>query len=477
MTTAIWIFNGIVLVYFVTLDLLYATLLFLSFLESGRHMRRVGFGGYDRIFRSPMTTPISIIVPAHDEEATIVETVNAMRLLEYGEFQIVVVDDGSRDATLERLRECFALERVDRPIRMVIPCRPIRGVYISRTAPNLLVVEKENGGKADALNAGINAARYPLFCAVDADAILESDALLRIVKPFMERPRETVAAAGIVRVVNGCKVSDGRVVQVSTPRNTIALLQVVEYLRSFLASRTAWSRLGALFIVSGAFGLFKRDAVVEAGGYRTDTVGEDLDLVLRLHRAMGERRQRYRIVFVPDPVAWTEVPETVGLLRRQRNRWQRGLLESLRASRGMMGRPRYGAIGLLALPYNWVFEAFGPLMECTGYAAIILTAALGMLTLEYLAWFTFFAFVYGIFLSISAVLLDELRTERYERVRDLARLLAVTVLENLGYRQLLGLFRVEATFDYLRHKSGWGEMRRKGYEQAWPARSRTTPRL
>jgi cellulose synthase/poly-beta-1,6-N-acetylglucosamine synthase-like glycosyltransferase len=464
MTTVLWVINVVVLVYFLALDLVYAALLYVSFWESGRHMRRVGFGGYDRIFRSPLTLPISIIVPAYNEEATIVETVNAMRLLEYGEFQIVVVVDGSRDETLTRLVERFSLEAVDRPVRMTIPCGTIKRVYVSRTVTNLTVIAKENGGKADALNAGINAARYPLFCAVDADAILESDALLRVVKPFMERPRETVATAGIVRVVNGCKVSGGRVVDVGAPRKGIALFQVIEYLRSFLASRTAWSRVGALFIISGAFGLFKKDAVVDVGGYRTDTVGEDLDLVLRLHRLMRERRQRYRIVFIPDPVVWTEVPESLRVLHRQRNRWHRGLLEGLMFNRDMMGRRRYGVLGLLALPYNLVFEAIGPLLECAGYVAVAITAMLGLLSVQYFVLFTLLAFAYGIFLSVSAVFLEELRMKRYRRLSDIGLLLLFTILENLGYRQTLAVWRVQATFDYMRKKSGWGEMKRKGYE-------------
>jgi len=463
-STILSIVNGVVLVYFLALDLTYAALLFVSFWESGRHVRRIGFGGYDRIFRSPLTLPISVIVPAYNEEATIVETVNAMRLLEYGEFEIIVVDDGSRDSTLARLVERFALEAVDRPVRKMIPCRPIKNVYVSRTVTKLTVISKDNGGKADALNAGINLTRYPLFCAVDADAILDSDALLRVVKPFMERPRETVATAGIVRVVNGCKVDAGRVVDVGVPRNNIARFQVVEYLRSFLASRTAWSRVGALFIISGAFGLFKKAAVVEAGGYRTDTVGEDLELVLRLHRLMRERGEHYRIVFLPDPVVWTEVPESVGVLHRQRNRWHRGLLEGLMVNRDMIGRRRYGALGLLALPYNVVFEVVGPLVECTGYVAIVITAALGLLSIQYLAVFTMLAFAYGIFLSVSAVFLEELRMKRYQRVRDIGLLLLFTIFENLGYRQMLAVWRVQATFDYLRKKSDWGEMQRKGYE-------------
>lgn len=466
MTAALWVLNLIALAYFLTLDVIYATLLGVSFWESGRHMRRARFGGYDRVLRSPFTLPVSIIVPAYNEEATIVETVNALRLLEYGEFQIVVVDDGSQDATLARLVERFSMERVDRPVRMVLPCRPIRCVYASPMVPDLLVVAKDNGGKADALNAGIDAARYPLFCAIDADTILESDALLRIVKPFMERPRETVAAAGMVRVVNGCRVRQGRVVRVGTPRDGLAVLQVVEYLRSFLAGRTAWSRMGALFIVSGAFGVFKKDAVVDAGGYRTDTVGEDLDLVLRLHRLFRDRRTRFRIVFVPDSVVWTEVPESLTVLHRQRNRWQRGLLEGLSFNKGMVGRPRYRTLGLFALPYNVVYEAIGPVVECVGYVTILALAALGSLSVPYVVMFTLFAFVYGIALSVSAVFLDELRLKQYWRTRDISRLLLYSVIENLGYRQLLAVWRVRATYDFLRKKSDWGEMRRKGYEKA-----------
>lgn len=452
------------LAYFLALDLAYTSLLIVSFIESGRHVHRLAFGGFDTIFRSPLTLPIAIIVPAYNEEATIVETVNAMRLLQYGEYQIVVVDDGSRDATLERLKQAFALEPVNRPIRLSIPCRPIRALYTSRQAPNLMVLAKENGGKADALNAGINVARYPLFCAVDADAILEEDALLRVVKPFMERPQETVAAAGIVRVVNGCKVRAGRVVDVGAPSSSLALFQVVEYLRAFLASRTAWSRLGALFIISGAFGLFKKQAVVDAGGYRADTVGEDLDLVLRLHREMRAQGRKYRIVFIPDPVVWTEVPESLSQLYSQRNRWQRGLLECLWHHRTMVGNPRYGPLGVLAMPYNLVFEALGPLVECSGYLAMLLAAVMGLLNVRYFLLFTLLAFAYGIFLSVSAVFLDELRLKRYPRPRDIANLLLFTVLENLGYRQMQAFWRVKATMDYLAKRSHWGEMKRKGYE-------------
>ena len=302
MTEVLHLLNYAVLAYFLFVNIVYTALLVLAFRETGLHSRRLAFGGYDVILRSPLTLPISVLMPAHNEEATIVEAVNSLRLLEYGEYEIVVIDDGSTDATLPRLIEAFALERVERPLRLTVACERVRGIYASRQVPNLTVLTKANGGKADALNAGLNAARYPLYCAIDADAILARDALLRVVKPFMERPRETLASSGIVRVANGCLVLDGRVVRVEMPPRMLPRMQVVEYLRAFLGTRTAWSRLQSLFVISGAFGVFKKDAVLEVGGYRRDTVGEDMDLVLRLHRRAREKREPYRIVFIPDPV-------------------------------------------------------------------------------------------------------------------------------------------------------------------------------
>ena len=464
MTTALHIFNYLVLVYFLAINIVYTSLLAISYHESGRHTRRIAFGGYDVIFKSPLTLPISVLMPAYNEESTIVEAVNALRLLEYGEYEVVLIDDGSTDRMLERLTEAFALEKVDRPVRLTVPCEPVRAVYLSRQVPNLTVLSKANGGKADALNAGVNAARYPLFCAIDADAVLAGDALLRVVKPFMERPRETMASSGIVRVANGCRVEDGRVVAIGVPRSRLAALQVVEYLRAFLSSRTGWSRLRSLFVISGAFGLFKKQAVLDVGGYRRDTVGEDMDLVLRLHRYCRERRERYRIVFIPDPVVWTEVPERFAVLHRQRNRWHRGLLECLAGSRTMMGRPRYGPVGLLGLPYNLVFEVIGPIIEVTGYVALVVAIALGDVSGWFVALFFLLAVGYGVFLSVASILLDQMRLSGYHRRRDMARLVVYAVLENFGYRQLQALWRVQATWDFLRHKQGWGDMQRKGFQ-------------
>ncbi len=455
--------NWIVLVYFLALNLVYTLLLAVSYSEVRRQGRRLVFGGYDAVLRSPLTLPVSVLVPAYNEAETIVEAVNALRLLHYGEFEIVVIDDGSKDETLERLIEAFDLTEVHRPMRRSVPCAPLRATYFSRSVDCLTVVSKENGGKADALNAGINAARYPLFCSIDADAVLERDALLHVVKPFMERPQETVATSGIVRVANGCTIVDGHVVDARAPRSRLAMMQSVEYLRAFLGNRAGWSRLGALFVISGAFGVFKKQEVIAVGGYRTDTVGEDMELVLRLHRHLREQGRRYRIVFIPDPVVWTEVPEDLRQLRRQRNRWHRGLLECLEGHRKMIGNPTFGPLGLFGLPYNLLFEVLGPLIEVTGYVTFAVAIVAGAVDASFVVLFLLLAVGYGVLLSIGAILLDQDDDARPRDTRELLRLLLYALVENFGYRQLQALWRVQATFDFVRGKKDWGEMRRKGF--------------
>lgn len=470
MDVALDIFNSAVLAYFLAINTVYTVLLAISYRESSRHYRRLDLGGYDIVLRSPLTLPISVLMPAYNEANTIAEAVHALRLLEYGEFEIVVVDDGSTDDTLKQLTEAFSLERVARPVRMTLPCAEILSTYASRTVPNLTVVSKANGGKADALNAAINVSRFPLYCAIDADAILEPDALLRVVKPFMERPKETIASSGIVRIANGCRVQDGRVVEIRNPRNRLAFLQIVEYLRAFMSSRTAWSRIHALFVISGAFGVFKKQSVIDAGGYRTDTVGEDMDLVLRLHRLHRDRGEPYRIVFLPDPVVWTEAPETLTGLHRQRNRWHRGLLECLSLNRRMIANPKYGPVGLLGLTYNLIFESAGPLLEVGGWAALVVAIIIGQASWAYIALFFLLAVGYGMMLSVAAILLDETRDTRHGAQNGLPRLLLFTIVENFGYRQMQAVWRVQATVDFLRKKRGWGEMARKGFQTVDMAR-------
>jgi cellulose synthase/poly-beta-1,6-N-acetylglucosamine synthase-like glycosyltransferase len=462
-------FNRYVIYYFLALNSVYFLLFLVSLWEVVRFVRRTFFSDYQQILKSEMTWPISILVPAYNEERGIVDTVRSLLQLNYGEFEVVVVNDGSTDATVEKLVQAFDLRKTDRVYRRTLPTAKVRGIYASLEVPNLTVVDKQKGGKSDALNTGINISRYPLFCSVDADSIIEENALLRVVKPFMEHPEEMVAVGGIVRIANGCEVRDGRVVRIHLPRRPLAVFQVVEYLRAFLSGRIGWSVLRSLLIIAGAFGLYKKSEVVAVGGYDFHTDTEDLELVVKLHERLKRQKQKYRIVFVPDPVCWTEVPERFKTLLQQRNRWHRGLLQSFSRHWRMFLNPRYGVIGTLALPYFFIFEMLGPFVEVLGYLSVILAYFLGILNMEFFLLFLLVAVFYGVFLSIAAVLLEEISFRRYPAWEDLARLIWYSIWENFGYRQLLALFKVKAFWDFIRRRRRWGEMEHRGFRPSQAA--------
>lgn len=458
--------NVAVLGYFVLMNGFYLLLYGISFVEVTYHARREVFAGLSELFASNYAPPVSVIVPAYNEEATIAESVRSFLALRYPLFEIVVVNDGSKDGTAEVLSREFDLLESDQPVRLQLESQPITNVYVSATE-HLLMIGKENGGKADALNAGICAASYPLVCCIDADVILDEDALLRVARPMIESS-DVAAVGGIVRVVNGCEVDAGRVVKISTPRQALPNFQIVEYLRAFLAGRTGWSALNCLLIISGAFGMFRRQDFIDAGGYAHDTVGEDMELVTRMHRLLRERNQKGRITFVPDPVAWTEVPTSFKVLRRQRDRWHRGLMDALIRHRKMLFNPRYGTVGLLAMPYFFLFEFLGPVVELVGYVAFALGLALGALNFTFAAAYFLVAVGLGVLLSSAAVLLEELRLSRYPRWRDLLKLTLYGVLENFGYRQLITVWRAWAIVSFLRKNQSWGAMERKGFEATKP---------
>ena len=459
-------FNAFVLAYFLALNLSYIALFFVSLREVLTFLRRTFFSDYQQILRSDMTLPITLIVAARNEEKTIVDTVRSLQMLNYPEFEIVVVNDGSKDATLERMLAAYDLRRVDRVYKRSLPTRAVRGLYASPLVPSLTVVDKEGGGKADALNCGINLSRYPLFCSLDADSIIEDDALLKAVKPFMEHPDETVAVGGIVRCANGCTVTEGRVTRIALPRRFLPVFQVVEYLRAFLSGRLGWSALQGLLLISGAFGVYRKSAVVEVGGYDSSTDTEDLELVLALHHVARAARRRYRIVFVPDPVCWTEVPTTWQMLRRQRNRWHRGMLQSLSRHRRMLFNPKFGVIGMVVLPYFLLFETMGPFVETLGYVSVPLAWVLGLLNSQFFVLFFVLAVAFGVFLSVAAILLEEISYRRYPSWEDLWKLLSCAVLENFGFRQLLALFKIQAFWEFLRGLRRWGRLERIGFEKA-----------
>ncbi|HWO88031.1 MAG TPA: glycosyltransferase [Gemmatimonadales bacterium] len=454
--------NALVLGYFVLLNAFYLLTTVVSFRGLRRYGRRLKTVDVDEMIGAGALPPITVIAPAYNESAVCVEAARSLLTLRYPDFEVIVVNDGSKDDTLQRLINAFDMAPARRAPTARLPHQPVRGIYHSRRYRNLWVIDKENGGKADTLNAGLSYCRTPLFCAMDADSLLERDALVRIVRPFLE-DRHTVAAGGIIRIVNDCTVREGEVVEIRLPRRLLARIQVLEYLRAFLAGRMGWAMMRATLIISGAFGLFRRSVVVEAGGFATDTVGEDMELVVRLHRHCRELGIPYSVTFVPDPVAWTECPETVRVLGRQRRRWQRGLTEVLTRHRRMLFNPRYGVIGLLAYPYFFVLEMAGPMIEVAGYVGFSLALLLGRVNAQYALAFFLLAFVLGAVLSVASVALEELTLRRYARLRDIVGLMALACLEPFGYRQLNSWWRVMGLWEAARGRRGWGEMTRRGF--------------
>jgi cellulose synthase/poly-beta-1,6-N-acetylglucosamine synthase-like glycosyltransferase len=453
--------------YFVVFSAFHAWLLVMAGVETRRHTGRLRETSLRRTIRSPLTPPISILVPAFNEAAGITDSVRSLLALEYPKFEIVVISDGSSDATIARLIEAFDLKQLRRPTPPFVSHKPIRGVYGPRGRLNLLVLDKENGGKADALNAGANFSNYPLLCAIDADSVLEQNALVKAAMPFLEDPVGTVATGGLVRVANGCRVEHGRIMEAGLPRSALPMFQVVEYLRAFFGARTGWSAVNGLLIVSGAFGLFRKDAVVSVGGWSTDTVGEDMELVVRLHQTMRDRRRPCRVVYVPDPICWTEAPESTRVLRRQRRRWQRGSAETLLMHARMLGNPRYRATGLLAMPALLLFELLGPAIELSGYVVAIVAFLTGAVNGEVFLLFLAISVLYGLILSFGAIAIEDASFGRHPGWDQLGRVMLFATLENAGYRQLGHLWRLEGFWQLVR-RGEWGAMERTGFADPEP---------
>jgi len=455
------------LAYFICLNITYLALNFVSMLSIMRYTREHGAKFRIKNFAS-FQPPVSILVPAYNEEQTIVSTVRSLLRLEYSEFEVVVVNDGSSDNTLQAVINAFGLVEFPEAYRRRLPTEPVGRIFASPVSgQRVRLIDKKNGGKADALNAGINAARYPLFCVIDADCILQQDSLARVVQPFLE-DSTTIAAGGVIRVVNGCKVKDGFLSEVDLPKSTLALVQTVEYLRAFLFGRLGWSPMNALLIISGAFGVFYKERVIAAGGYHGDLVGEDMEMVVRLHDRMLQERRPYRITFVPDPICWTEVPEDLRSLFNQRVRWQQGLAESLIGNWRLMFRSNAGAVGWLAYPFMLIFELLGPAIEVLGYLSVIVLGFSGLLSVQAFLVFLFAAVGLGVLLSVNAMVLEELSFHLYPRPSQQLKMFAVAILENFGYRQLTSVYRFIGLLRWmgkLRRRSSWGTVQRNAHWQ------------
>ena len=457
---------GVVIVGWIQ-NIIYAWCIPQALIEINKHSQRDDDHSHWEMLRSESYLPISIVVPAYNEQNTIRENVLSLLALHYPEFKVIVVNDGSSDGTAETMVREFEME----PVHYVrddetITHQPIRQIYGSKKYPDLLFLDKKNGKKADAINAGITCVRTPLFCVIDADSLLESGALLKAVRPFLETSDNVIAVGGTVGIVNGCTVKDGQVTKYGLPKTFLPRIQVVEYIRAFLMARLAASRKGTLAIISGAFGIFRRDLAVAIGGYDTTTVGEDMEMVLRMHKYMLERDIPYSVRYVPEPVCWTEAPESLKFLSNQRIRWQRGALECLSRHKHMLFNKKYGRLGMVTLPTFLLVDLISPVMEIVGYFLIILLILLGWIDATYLiALLVLFSF--GVLITVMSLVIEQDEIEQFTNPMDLFKVLLTACVENFGYRQICSFWRIRGLFQHFRGKKAtWGKMERVGFKTA-----------
>jgi cellulose synthase/poly-beta-1,6-N-acetylglucosamine synthase-like glycosyltransferase len=452
--------------YILTVYCIYFFIMGLSFRKISSVVKRSFYARFKTLSCSEFAPPVSILVPSYNEELTIIESVRSLLSLNYPAYEVIVVNDGSQDETLKVLIEEFKLERMPHPAdRKLLEASPIAGVYHNPNVPKLYVLDKRNGGKADALNVGINFSNYPLICTIDADSLLEKDALIRMASVYMENPEETVGVGGNVRIANGCVIEGGVVKKVGLPRKLLSMMQTIEYLKAFLGGRIGWSSINALLIISGAFGLFRKKDVVEVGGYREGFPGEDMNIVIKLHKHMLEQKRPYRIAFCPDAVCWTQAPDTFRILGSQRKRWGRGNIKNMWDFRKLLFNPKYKQVGLLAIPYNVLFETLNPYFKMTGLLALIGYAMMDMTKIHIVLTFFLVNILISLIFNCGALLLEEIAFRRYSKVSDILRMSAYAVLISLGYDQLNAIWRFFGQIDFLRNKKTWGVMVRKSWKE------------
>jgi len=464
------IFNDLfekgILIYSISIFSFYFVLAFLSGFEMVRYIRKNSFVDYSAIISSAYAPAVSVLAPAYNEGNTIIENIRSLLSIHYSDLEVIVINDGSKDDSLEKIIAHYQLVKVNYMVNYVIPTKPVRGIYKStnKAYSKLIVVDKENGGKADSLNAGINISNKKYFAAIDVDCILEEDALLKMIKPFLEfSSTRVIVTGGVIRIANSCEVKDGKIVKINLPTNLIARFQVLEYIRAFLIGRMAWSRLNGLLLISGAFGVFDREIVVKAGGYDSKMVGEDMELIVRMRRYMIEHDLKYKIVYIPDPLCWTEVPEELKILSRQRNRWTRGTMETLVKHKKLFLNPKYGNLGMLGYPYWFFFEWLAPIIEVAGIIYFILVIFMGYVNWQFFFLLIGFAYLFAITYSTWAVVCEEFTYAQYRQKRDIAKLLIISLLEPIFYHPINVWFALVGNYYYLTGNKSWGKMERKGF--------------
>lgn len=456
--------------------LFYSVVLLFSYLfiglysigETKIYLQKNSFTDY-RILATTSELPgISIIAPAYNEANTIIENVSSLLSMHYNNAELIIVNDGSKDDTLEKLIKAYNLYKANYFVDEQISTKRVRGVYKSRNRVynKLIVVDKDNGGKADALNVGINISQKDYIVCIDVDCILEQDALLKMIKPFMEHPgSRVIASGGVIRIANDCKIKNGKLQKVNLPDQFLPQVQTLEYIRAFLLGRMAWSRLNGLLLISGAFGAFDKEIVIKCGGYNHKTVGEDMELVVRMRRYMEEMKEPYKVTYIPDPLCWTEAPSTYKVLGRQRNRWTRGTIETLWFHRKMFFNPNYGFLGMVSYPYWFFFEFLAPIVEFFGAISFIVFAVLGMVNWSvFVSLFGFiigFAFLYSLF----SIFMEVVTYNQYKRKRDILRLMLTAIKEPFVFHPFVVWSAIRGNIDLIRKKNSWGEMTRQGFSK------------
>jgi cellulose synthase/poly-beta-1,6-N-acetylglucosamine synthase-like glycosyltransferase len=457
------------LVYALALLLIYIGTAVFSALQLNFYLSKNKNVDYHSMLGFERLPSVSIIAPAYNEEKSIVENIRCLLSVYYPKLELIIVNDGSTDSTLQQIIDHYDLVKVDMAFGERIKTAKVHAVYksLNNAYSNLVVVDKDNGRKADAMNAGINVAKNDLFLATDADCIIEPDAILRMVKPFLEEENEEVviASGGVIRIANSCEVEDGRIVKVNFPKNFWARFQVLEYFRAFILGRMAWSKINGLLIISGAFGLFDRERVLKIGGYDSSSIGEDLELTLRLRKYMHDvEKRKYRVAFIPDPLCWTEVPGTYSSFAAQRNRWTRGSIDTILHHKKMLLNKKYGIIGLLSFPYWVLFEWFGPIIQVLGLVYFSVLLFLGLVSTKVFFYLLALILAFSVMYSIFSVFFEAFTYDKYKGKKYLGQILLFSVLEMFIFQPINALSALKGNFAYfIQRKKGWGVMTRTGF--------------
>ncbi len=442
----------------------YLALAIVSLFEIAGYMRKNRFVDYDTILASPLAPSISLLVPAYNEGVNIIDSVRSLLSLRYNNYEIIVINDGSTDDSLEKLIQHFDLVKVNFAVNDEIPTKQVKGVYKSsnQAFKRLVVVDKENGGKADALNTGLNISQSKLVATMDADSIIAPDALLKMVRPFLHNNTRVIATGGVVRIANSCEIEDGRLVKVHLPNKMLARFQALEYLRVFLLSRIAWSRLNGLLLISGAFGLFDREIAVKAGGYSHKTVGEDMELVVRMRTYMHRNKLDYKVFYIPDPLCWTEAPANLKILGKQRNRWARGTAQTLLLHKKIFMNPKYGLMGILSYPFWLLFEYLAPFVEIAGITYFFILVFMGNVNWMYFISLFLMVYIFAVFISVLALLAEEITFHKYNKKSDALKLVAMAFVEPFLFHPLTLCYALMGNLFLLFGINEWGNMKREG---------------